>query len=141
MVDPDRVQPRLELLRRYRTRLEELRRLSPDDYVEKEAFAGRYLVQAAAQICIDIANHVIASEGWRAPRDFRDSFTVLDEQGVLDADLASRLKALAGLRNRLVHLYDEVDDYFVHEALQEGLGDLDGFARAVTAFASESDRR
>ncbi len=81
MVDPTRVQPRLELLRTYVARLDELRQLPPEEYVEEEAFAGRYLVQAAAQICIDIANHLIAAQGWRAPRDFRDSFTVLDEHG------------------------------------------------------------
>ncbi|MGH8905107.1 MAG: DUF86 domain-containing protein [Egibacteraceae bacterium] len=78
------MQARLELLRTYRAPLDELRRLPPDVYVEEEAFAGRYLIQAAAQICIDIANHVIAFQGWRAPRDFRDSFVVLREQGVLD---------------------------------------------------------
>ncbi len=47
-------------------------------YVSQEAFAGRYLVQAAAQVCIDLANHLISSEGWRVPSDFRDAFTVLE---------------------------------------------------------------
>lgn len=80
MVDTGKLQARLERLRSYRAQLEELRDLTPEEYVEEEPFAGRYLFQATAQICIDIANHLIASEGWRAPQNFRDSFAVLEER-------------------------------------------------------------
>ncbi|MFA5786730.1 MAG: DUF86 domain-containing protein [Actinomycetota bacterium] len=136
MVDPARVRRLLETLADYRRRLGGLADLPADRYVAEEAFAGRYLVQAAAQACIDIANHIIASEGWRVPRDFRDTFTVLEENGVLGPDLATRSRALAGLRNRLVHLYEEVDDTLVHAALQEGLADLDAFAQAVAGLVA-----
>ncbi len=99
-------------------------------------YTGRYLVQVAAQTCIDLANHVIASEGWRAPRDFGDSFTVLSEHGVIDDALAGRLRGLAGLRNRLVHVYDEIDDARVHESLAAGLSDLDMFATALARLVN-----
>lgn len=137
MVDPDRVQRLLGQLRDYRARLADLRGLDVDAYLEQERFAGRYLVQAAAQVCIDLANHLIASEGWRVPRNFRDAFTVLEEQEVIDADLAARLRALTGMRNRLVHLYGDVDDRLVHAALVEGLADLDEFARRVAVLAAD----
>ncbi len=135
MVDPARVRRLLEALSENRTRLSQLASMPVDRYVEQQAFAGRYLVQASAQVCIDLANHLISSEGWRVPRDFRDAFTVLEERGILDARLAERMRALVGLRNRLVHLYAEVDDSRVHRALSEGLSDLDAFARSVAAFA------
>lgn len=131
MVDPGRVERLLEALAGYRTRLETLRDLPADEYEGERALAGRYLVQAAAQACIDIANHVIASSGWRAPRDFRDAFTVLEEEKAIDAALAERMRALAGLRNRLVHVYEDVDDRIVHASLPEGLDDLSRFARAM----------
>jgi uncharacterized protein YutE (UPF0331/DUF86 family) len=134
MVDPDRVRRLLQLLEQFRTRLEGLAAMDRGDYVGDHALAGRYLVQASAQVCIDLANHIIASEGWRTPTDFRDAFTVLEEQDILEPDIAERLRALAGLRNRLVHLYDDVDDGLVHEALQDGLDDLHAFARAVAAL-------
>lgn len=137
MVDPPRVRRLLEALANYRDRLSELQGLPVERYVAEQAFAGRYLVQAAAQACIDIANHVISSEGWRVPRDFRDAFTVLEEKGILDASLAERLRGLAGLRNRLVHLYEDVDDSLVHEALAEGLRDLDAFSRVIARLAEQ----
>lgn len=131
MVDPGRVRRLLQTLSEYRARLVTLCDLPPEDYKGDSAFAARYLVQACAQACIDIANHVIASSGWRTPVDFRDAFTVLAEHDVIDAELAERMRALAGLRNRLVHIYEEIDDRIVHESLREGLGDLSSYAQAI----------
>lgn len=136
MVDAARVRRLLEALSENRARLSELASISVDRYVEQPAFAGRYLVQASAQVCIDLANHLISSEGWRVPRDFRDAFTVLEEHGVIEGALAERMRALVGLRNRLVHLYAEVDDSRVHP-LSEGLDDLDAFARGVARFVED----
>ncbi len=136
MLDADRIHERLETLRTYLHELRRLRDLPPDEYLRGQVYAGRYLVQVSAQTCIDLANHVIATEGWRAPRDFGDSFTVLHEHDVVDEALAGRLRALAGLRNRLVHVYDEIDDRRVHDALGSGLHDLDAFATAIARLIS-----
>ena len=136
MVDLDRIHHRLELLAGYQRELRRLQSLPTEEYLRHEAYAGRYLVQVAAQTCIDLANHVIASEGWRAPRDFGDAFTVLSEHFVIDEGLAGRLRGLAGLRNRLVHVYDEIDDVRVHDMLGAGLPDIDAFATAVARLAS-----
>jgi uncharacterized protein YutE (UPF0331/DUF86 family) len=84
MVDLDRIQQRLELLAGYLRELRRLRDLPVAEYLRHEVYAGRYLVQVGAQTCIDLANHIIASEGWRAPRDFGDSFTILAERSVID---------------------------------------------------------
>lgn len=101
MVDENRVRRLLAMLERYRALLAVE---DPDPY------RRRHLVQTAAQICIDLANHVIAADGHRVPRDYGDDFRVLAEVGVLDDGLADRLVALAGARNVIVHLYAEVDD-------------------------------
>ncbi len=140
MVDPGRVRRLLEDLADYRGRLATLSELPTADYRGYRAFAGRYLVQVSAQVCIDIANHMISSSGWRTPADFRDAFTVLEEAGVIEGELAERMRALAGLRNRLVHVYEAVDDRIVHESLDEGLRDLSSFSQAVAKLA-ESGRR
>lgn len=131
IVDPTRVQRLLEGLASYREQLGSLRELPTDEYVREHAFAGRYLVQACAQVSIDLANHVIAASGWRAPADFRDSFTVLEEHRVLEPELAEKMRALAGLRNLLVHVYEEVDDRMVHASLADGLDDLGRYAQAI----------
>ena len=78
-----------------------------------------------------MANHVIASEGYRAPADYADAFRSLHQAGVLGADLAERLEGMARFRNLLVHQYDDVDDRRVHGIMRQDLEDLDRFAAAV----------
>ena len=129
MVDPDRVRRLLTVLERYRTDL-----VAP---ASADHYRRRYLVQSAAQACIDIANHLIASEGWRVPENFADSFTVLEEHTVIEPVLAAAMRDLAGMRNVLVHQYADVDDTRVAAAVEHELGDFDDFARAVTRLLAE----
>lgn len=134
MVDPARVRDKLAALRAYR---DELRSIGADDRQASARFSRRYLVQAGIQVCIDLANHLIASEGWRTATEFREAFVRLAEHGVIDADLSTRLQAMVGMRNRLVHLYDEVDDTLVARVVDENLGDWDAFARAFARHVTD----
>jgi len=139
VVDPNRVRAKLATLRAYAHQLRTM--TTEEEPSDALRYARRYLVQAGAQVCIDLANHVIASAGWPTATEFRESFTRLEEHGVLDAELAGRLRDMAGIRNRLVHLYDEVDDALVARAAAENLADWDAFARAVAGLlaAEETD--
>ena len=94
---------------------------------------AKYHFVIAIECGIDIANHLIASEGYRIPRDNGDSFAVLVENGIVPAELKDSLMATARFRNRLVHLYWDVDDRKIYEYLQTALGDLESLVRAVSA--------
>lgn len=126
MVDADRVRRLLGMLERYRQLLAEK---------NQDPYRRRHLIQTAAQICIDVANHVIASDGLRVPQDYGDAFQVLAEAKILDSELAQRLVSLAGARNLIVHLYAEVDDDRLAQAVQDGgLDDLSDFAAAIASL-------
>lgn len=93
--------------------------------------SAKYHFVVAIECAIDVANHIIASEGLRIPTSNADSFAVLGEASVLQADFVDRLRAMARFRNRLVHLYWEVDDELVADYLVDGLPDIHGFAVAI----------
>jgi Protein of unknown function DUF86 len=61
-----------------------------------------------------------------------DKIVVLSEHGLLPNGSRDALRAMARFRNRLVHLYWDVDDGRVHEYLQERLGDIERFGAAIT---------
>jgi uncharacterized protein YutE (UPF0331/DUF86 family) len=71
---------------------------------------AKYYLQTSIAACLDLGNHIIAAEHYRLPKDYRDIFTVLSENKVIPDDFALTLRRMAGLRNRLVHLYWEVDE-------------------------------
>ena len=57
------------------------------------------------QASIDIANHLVAASSSRRPETYRESFTILCDEGLIPEDLGAQLSDLAGFRNVLVHLY------------------------------------
>jgi uncharacterized protein YutE (UPF0331/DUF86 family) len=135
MVDPARLRSLLDRLDEELRHLRRLAGLTPEElFADPERLPGvKYRMLVAIEACIDAAEHVIASEGLRAPETFADAFTVLGEEGLLAGDLVGSLEAMARFRNLLVHGYARVDDSRVAEILHTRLDDL---ARARAALAA-----
>ena len=70
--------------------------------------SAKYYLQVSIECCLDVTNHIIASEHFRAPKDYADSFMVIEEEGLVSDELGKRLRQMAKFRNRLVHLYGEM---------------------------------
>ena len=85
-------------------------------------------IQVAIESCIDVAYHIVASEGWTPPESGRAAFASLASHGKLPPDLAGRLADAAALRNLLVHDYVTVDLEKLARVVREDLGDLRVFA-------------
>ena len=67
----------------------------------------------------------------RAPEDYADTFQVLAEAGIVDAEFAVELKKMARFRNRLVHLYWGVDVMELRQILATRLDDFETFISAI----------
>jgi uncharacterized protein YutE (UPF0331/DUF86 family) len=93
----------------------------------------KYTFVTAIEGCVDVAQHICASEGWGPARDNADAMRVLGAHGVLPAELAARLARAVGFRNVLVHEYVDVDDDVVLARLRDPT-DLAAFVAAVTAW-------
>ena len=136
MVSPERLEEKFRRLGEFLAVLRELRSVPaealPGDLVRMGSV--KYYLQVSIESCIDVAQHVIASEGFRPPKDYADTFTVLAERGILEQEFAERLRRMAKFRNRLVHLYGEVDDQHVVRVLAEDLGDFDLFRERILAM-------
>ncbi len=138
MVDPAKVEGITGNLRRYTGHLHHLASFDESEFLADpiKIGAARHYLQIAIESCIDLANHIIATERLRAPHDYRDTFKVLNEAGIIPDDFLPTLQDMAGLRNRLVHLYWEVDDRRVHHSLVHELNDFEAFIAHVLAFLS-----
>jgi uncharacterized protein YutE (UPF0331/DUF86 family) len=96
--------------------------------------SAKYHFIVAIEAAIDICNHIIAQNGYRAPEDYADTFQVLAENGAFGDELTQTLKEMAKFRNRLTHLYWEVNDDQVFKILQSRLHDFKAFLDGVAAF-------
>jgi uncharacterized protein YutE (UPF0331/DUF86 family) len=88
-------------------------------------------LQRAVQAMIDLAAHVVAREGMGVPDEMAASFELLKRAGILDADLADRMRRMTGFRNVAVHEYCKLDPAIVEAIVRDRLGDLRAFARAI----------
>ncbi len=94
----------------------------------------KYSFVTAIEACVDAGQHVCAAQGWGPPQDNGQVMSVLAEHGVLEAELARRLRRAVGFRNVLVHDYVDVDDDIVLARLLD-LADLDDFITALANLA------
>lgn len=133
MVSVDKITYKFEQLDEFLAILKGMRKTPIDKFLKDKILIGsaKYYLQVSVECCLDIANHIIAAEGFRAPRDYADSFKVLEEQGVLDEKLGMKLRQMAKFRNRLVHLYGEIDDGYVHDFLNTDLKDILDFKGVI----------
>jgi uncharacterized protein YutE (UPF0331/DUF86 family) len=88
-------------------------------------------LQLAIEVCLDIANHIIADRRLRVPATYAEVFTVLAEAGLLDPTERDAMVRMSGLRNLIVHEYAQIDPAMVVRVLREHLGDFAGFKTAV----------
>jgi uncharacterized protein YutE (UPF0331/DUF86 family) len=95
-----------------------------------EIVTERYLERMIGRM-IDVNYHLITAAGHAPPRDYYDSFTHLARLRILPPAFASQIATCAGLRNRLVHEYDEIDPRRVHEALVAAIRDFPEYLRHV----------
>jgi len=133
MVSIEKISQKFIQLENYLGLLKEISKESEEAFLKNQIIIGsaKYYLQVSIECCLDVANHIIASERLRAPNDYADSFTVLEEKGIFHQQLGQRLRQMAKFKNRLVHLYGEIDDKFVYEFLKTDVEDIRKFRKII----------
>ena len=115
-----------------------------DTFLKDKILIGsaKYYLQVSIECCLDVANHIIASENFRAPQDYADAFKVLEENGLVDPEEGIKLRQMAKFRNRLVHLYGDIDDAYVHNFILNNLQDILNFVSVIaTKFLPRFEKK
>jgi len=127
---------KLDIIDRNLRFLEEVKTLSPDQFVEsyKDVQAAKYSLLEIMEACIDIANYIISVKGFRRAEEYSDMFKVLKEEGVIRKELATKLEDMARFRNLIVHRYGEIDNRRVLEIIKHNLKDIKEFEKEIEKF-------
>lgn len=88
-------------------------------------------LQRACETSIDLAMHLVATRRLGVPQESRNAFELLRDAGVIDFDLAERLRRMVGFRNIAVHEYRRRSREILESVIRERLGDFAEFARAA----------
>ena len=133
MVSFEKVVQKFQQLDEYLKILEKISKTPKETFLIDKILIGsaKYYLQVSIECCLDVANHIIASEKLRAPRDYSDSFLVIQEEGLISSELGDKLRQMAKFRNRLVHLYGEIDNTNVYEYINGDLKDIEEFKSII----------
>jgi uncharacterized protein YutE (UPF0331/DUF86 family) len=126
MIDPTLVVRKINLISQDLDELLPISRKDLSDYLSSrmdEILAERYLERMISRM-IDINYHLITETGHPPPADYYQSFTQLGTLGILPPAFTQQIAACAGLRNRIVHEYDEIEPRKVYEGLQAAVRDI-----------------
>jgi uncharacterized protein YutE (UPF0331/DUF86 family) len=136
MIDHERGTRKMVLIAQDLPAVEALAGRTREDYLANptdEVLAERYLERMIGRM-IDVNFHLLTESGQPPPRDYHQSFVDLGRLGALDPEFARRVATAAGLRNRLVHEYDELDPVKVYEALSTAVADVTEYLDQVRRF-------
>ena len=139
-LDKESIQSKIARIRRNLKELQKLGALSYKAYaanILNTATAER-LLQVSIEAMLDIGSHIVAEKALGEPLEYRSVFTILLKAGVLPKNLEKSLMDLVGLRNRIVHLYEEVDPKKIHQFLSRDLSDFDVFIRVITKYLKKN---
>jgi uncharacterized protein YutE (UPF0331/DUF86 family) len=133
MVSIEKISRKFIQLDEYLGILDKIAEVSENAFLKDKILIGsaKYYLQISIECCLDVANHIIAAEQYRAPRDYGDSFTVLEETGIFQKQLGHNLRQMTKFRNRLVHLYGEIDDKFVYEFIKTDVEDIRKYRKII----------
>lgn len=134
--NPDKIAKLTSEMRKAINRLKSLKTLDKEAFLNDPDKIGsaKYHFIVAIESAIDICNHIISQNGYRSPEDYGDTFQILGEQGAFDKAFIDVLKEMARFRNRLIHLYWEVDSEQLYEILQLRLDDFKKFLDNIALF-------
>ena len=117
-------------------RLKELSEMSEQEFIQDvhKMASAKYHFIVGIEAAIDMCNHIISQNKLRAPEDYADTFRVLAEDGAFSVGFLKRLIDAAKFRNRLVHIYWEVENKVLYEILKEDIVDLEKFFEDFIKF-------
>lgn len=122
----EQLQSKLDILKANLEKLDEIPQQTFEVFSSdfRNVGAALYLLQTSIQALIDLAGYLVARHALPTPRTSHEIFERLEEGGHLPAGTARRIAPIVGFRNRVVHLYDRIDEHRLYEILTVHRRDL-----------------
>ena len=140
MLDTAFIKEKLDLITRDLKRLEEYHGCTihemAQDYVRYSVLKN--LLMEIIGRAIDINQHIVSElgRGNEPLRGYEDTFYALAKIGVYGEDFAKEIAPSAGLRNRLVHEYNNTKEEIIFDSVSDALKDYAKYCDFILKFVA-----
>ncbi len=119
MSDKDRICAKLDKLYTYYEELKNFSTISLEEY--KRSSINKRAIERTMQLIVecatDINNMLLRMNRSKGASDYFNSFIDIAELNVIPVEFALQIAPSTGLRNILVHEYEEIDDTIVYRSI------------------------
>lgn len=132
-IDKQIINVRVEHIRENLRHLREYAKMSRAAFVKdyRNVAAAERMLQTSIEAMIDIGNHIIATESFESPMEYKDVFLILGRHGIFSEAFTKHLVEMAKFRNLIVHGYLGVESGRVFEIIKNNLRDFDRFIKII----------
>ncbi len=138
MIDQQLIARKISLISQDLKNIQEIADESVEEFLGEriKRLAAERLLERVIGRMIDINFHIITEMGEAPPPDYFQSFTRLGGLKVLPVGFAQEVAGCAGLRNRLVHEYDEIDPKKLFAGLRSAAVDIPKYLEEIAGLIS-----
>jgi uncharacterized protein YutE (UPF0331/DUF86 family) len=132
MPDKDVVLAKIAAIQKCLRRIKHVTDLDPDRLDEldtQDIFVIN--LQRAIQSAIDLATHIVASEGLGISDTIGGNFVLLKHSKIITKSLSKKMQSMVGFRNIAIHDYQALDVNILKAILSKNLKDIEQFYTAV----------
>ena len=134
----EKIARKLETMKKYVNFLKSNSKVSEaeleNNYVLRCAIERNF--QLAIECVLDIGERIISIKNFEKAEDYKSIIIILGKHNVLPESFATKFSKSAGLRNILVHMYEEVNLHELYTNLKN-LDDFDNFAKYIARYTEK----
>lgn len=136
MVDADIVIDKLQHINEYTNDLKQMRGMSKTEYVEDVVVqrAVERTFMNLIQSCIDLAQHIRASESLSPSGTSKKEIESLGTADIISLEVQEQLEEAVGFRNILAHRYGDVNHDVVYAVLHNDLHWFEQFQQEIAQW-------
>jgi uncharacterized protein YutE (UPF0331/DUF86 family) len=136
MLSKNLILRKIKLMKGDLDKLQPLSKYSFEEIVREEYLhlALERLLEKLINRTIDINTHIIISQDYEPPQDYRDSFLKMSELKILPKKFVEKIIPSVGLRNRLVHEYDDLNANQVYQSIFNALDQFPKYIKFIIKF-------
>ena len=130
-MSPEVVKKKLVSLTTYLNDLSRYKKINFKEFMKKHYEIERIL-ELLVITASDIVFHLVSAKGEPAPASYKAAFLRAGELKIISMKTSKNLALSAGLRNILVHEYEEIDYNIVHKSIHSAIRDFSAFLKELS---------
>ncbi len=138
-VDIQRIEKFVQIIKDNCIKLKEIIKQGREDFLNdfRNYNTALRLLQISIEGMIDMGNHILSRKSLGNPKDYVDIFSILKNNRIITDDDFGKFSKMVKFRNRIVHIYWDIDLNEVYSIIENNLDDFLLFINRIKKFLED----